>query len=106
MKEYKKKQLKRIRIALIQDSLKRTNYIVKNKIFKETGENFFFQPRIIPSDPELIKFHNNVIVTNDDILVANANPANCILVNLTKDIFKIIFNDIAITPFIIGVFVS
>ena len=71
MKEYRKLQLKRIRIALILDSVKRTNYIVKNKIFKETGENFFFQPRIIPSDPKLIKFHNNVIVTSNVTFVTH-----------------------------------
>ena len=71
MKEYRKKQLKKIRIALILDSKKRTNYIVKNKIFKEVGENFFFQPRIIPADPELIKFHNNVTVTSNVTFVTH-----------------------------------
>lgn len=64
MKTYKKKQLKRLRIALIFDSKKRTKYIVKHNIFKEVGENFFYQPRLIPSDPELIKFHNNVSVAS------------------------------------------
>lgn len=71
MKEHKKKQLKRIRVFLIQDSVKRTNYIVKNKIFKETGKNFFFQPRVIPSDPELIKFHDNVVVTSNVTFVTH-----------------------------------
>lgn len=64
MKKYTKKQLKRLRIALIFDSKKRTRYIVKHNIFKSVGENFFFQPRMIPSDPELIKFHNNVSVAS------------------------------------------
>lgn len=71
MKEYKKLQFKRLRIALMQDSKKRTDYIIKNKIFKQTGENFFFQPRIIPSDPKLIKFHNNVIVTSNVTFVTH-----------------------------------
>lgn len=65
MKEYKKKQWQRIRIALILDSDKRNRYIVKHKVFKNVGDNFFFQPRVIPSDPELISFHNNVIVTSN-----------------------------------------
>lgn len=65
MKPYRKDQLKKIRIALILDSKKRTNYIIKHNIFGQVGENFFFQPRIIPSDPKLIKFHNNVTVTSN-----------------------------------------
>lgn len=64
MKSYTKKQLRRIRIALIFESKKRTKYIIKKKVFKSVGENFFFQPRFIPSDPELIKFHNNVTVAS------------------------------------------
>lgn len=71
MKKYQKKQLIRIRIALILNSIKRTNYIVNKNIFKEVGENFFFQPRIIPSDPELIKFHNNVTVTSNVTFVTH-----------------------------------
>lgn len=65
MKEYTKKQLKRLRVALIFESHKRTNYIVKHKLFKEVGKNFFFQPRFLPSDPELIKFHDNVYVASN-----------------------------------------
>lgn len=64
MKEYTKKQLRRFRIALIFESKKRTKYIIKKKVFKSVGENFFYQPRFIPSDPELIKFHNNVTVAS------------------------------------------
>jgi len=64
MKGYTKKQLRRIRIALIFESKKRTKYIIKKRVFKSVGENFFFQPRFIPSDPELIKFHNNVTVAS------------------------------------------
>lgn len=71
MKEYKKKQWQRIRIALILDSAKRNRYIKKHHIFKSVGENFFFQPRIIPSDPELICFHNNDIVTSNVTFVTH-----------------------------------
>ena len=71
MKEYKKLQWKRIRVALIMDSDKRTNYIVKKNIFQSVGDNFFFQPRVIPSDPKLVKFHNNVIVTSNVTFVTH-----------------------------------
>ena len=65
MKDWTKNQLHRLRIALMINSDKRNKYIIKHKIFKDIGENFFFQPRIIPSDPKLIKFHNNDIVTSN-----------------------------------------
>lgn len=55
----------RIRIALIGDALRRTKYIVKHKVFAEVGDNFFFQPRIIPINAKHIKFHNNVAVASN-----------------------------------------
>ncbi len=71
MRRYKKDQLKKIRIYLILDSMKRTKYIIKHDIFKEVGKNFFFQPRKIPADPKLIKFHNNVVVTSGVLFITH-----------------------------------
>lgn len=65
MKYYTKNQWHRLRIAMIINSDKRNKYIIKHNIFKSVGDNFFFQPRFIPSDPKLIKFHNNDIVTSN-----------------------------------------
>lgn len=65
MKSYVKRQLLRLRVYLIFDAKKRTNYIIKKNIFYNVGENFFFQPRKLPSDPKLIKFGNNVSVASD-----------------------------------------
>ena len=65
MKFYTKKQLTRLRIALIFESKKRTKYIVKKNIFHHVGKNFFFQPRFIPADPKLISFHDNVVVASN-----------------------------------------
>lgn len=82
MKSYTKNQLKRLRIALMLNSDKRNAYIKKHDIFRSMGENVFFQPRIIPSDPKLIKFHNNIIVTsnvtfvNHDIFDLGLNRLN------------------------------
>lgn len=69
MKEYTKKQLMRLRVALIFESGKRNRYLKKHKIFREMGDNVLFQPRIIPSDPELIKIHNNVVVGSNTTFV-------------------------------------
>lgn len=71
MKEYKKKQWQRLRIALLLDSNKRNQYIIKHHIFKSVGKNFFFQPRVIPSDPELVLFHDNDIVTSNVTFVTH-----------------------------------
>ena len=56
---------KRARIALMRSALTRTDYIVKHHLFAQVGENFFFQPRIIPINAEYIKFHNNVAVASN-----------------------------------------
>ncbi len=87
MKKYKLKQLKRLRVYFIFDSYKRTRYLIKNKIFKEVGKNFFFQPRKIPSDPELIKFHDNVVVTSG-VVFMNHDITNIMLNNKGKKYYK------------------
>ncbi len=55
----------RLRIALIGDAEKRTQYIVRHHIFSEVGENFFFQPRVVPINAKHIKIHNNVAVASN-----------------------------------------
>lgn len=86
MKQYQKIQMQRIRVALILNSKKRNDYIRKHQIFKEIGDNFFFQPRIIPADPKLIKFHNNIIVTSNVTFVTH-DIFNIGLNNLNKGMF-------------------
>ena len=71
MKVWTKNQLKRLRISLIVNSDKRNQYLKKHEISKEMGENVFFQPRVIPSDPKLIKFHNNIVVTSNVTFVCH-----------------------------------
>ena len=82
MKSYVKKQLIRMRVYLIFDGIKRTEYIKKKNLFYSVGSNFFFQPRILPSDPKLIKFGNNVTVAsnvtfiNHDLIYRTLNFLN------------------------------
>jgi acetyltransferase-like isoleucine patch superfamily enzyme len=71
MKPWTKNQLKRLRIALMINSDKRNKYLKKHNIFGAMGDNVFFQPRLIPSDPKLIRFHNNVIVTSNVTFVTH-----------------------------------
>lgn len=86
MKKYNKKQLKRIRVYFIFDAYKRTKYLVKHKVFKDVGTNFFYQPRKIPSDPELIRFHNNVVVTSGVVFMTH-DITNLMLNNMNKDYY-------------------
>lgn len=54
----------KIKMYLMPNAIKRTKYLIKKKFFKSVGENFFFQPRIIPDEPKLISFGNNVVVAS------------------------------------------
>ena len=87
MKSYTKKQLKRLRIALIFESNKRTKYIVKHNIFKSVGKNFFFQPRFIPSDPEFISFGDNVVVASNVTFITH-DVSHLMLNNLSDEKFS------------------
>ena len=58
MKYPHKMRLLRLRLYLIPDVYKRTEYLIKKNVFASVGKNFFFQPRVIPAEPKLIKFHD------------------------------------------------
>lgn len=55
----------RLRIAVIPGAIERTKIIIKKKIFAEVGDNFFFQPRIVPLNAEYIHIHNNVAIASN-----------------------------------------
>ena len=71
MRRYKKDQLRKILLYLVLDSKTRTKYLVKHNVFAGVGKNFFFQPRKIPADPKLIKFHDNVVVTSGVLFITH-----------------------------------
>lgn len=58
------KYFTKIKMYLIPNTDKRTKILIKKGIFKSVGENFFFQPRILPDEPKLISFGNNVVVAS------------------------------------------
>lgn len=55
----------KLKLYLIKDANKRTKLIIKKNIFKSVGKNFFFQPRILPDEPKLISFGDNVVVASN-----------------------------------------
>ena len=74
----------RLRIALMRSALTRTKYIVKKKLFAEVGDNFFFQPRIMPINAEYIRFHNNVAVASN-VTFINHDVIQKVFNNLDKE---------------------
>lgn len=86
MKPWTKNQLRRLRILCILNSDKRNTYLKKHQIFYGMGENVFFQPRVIPSDPKLILFHNNIVVTSN-VTFVNHDVFDLGLNRLGKGIF-------------------
>lgn len=51
-----------IGLNLQRGAFARGAYLKKHRILAEVGDCVRFQPRIVPLYPELIKFHNNIMV--------------------------------------------
>ena len=58
------KYITKIKMYLIGNADKRTKLLIKKNLFRKVGKNFFFQPRIIPDEPKLISFGDNVSVAS------------------------------------------
>lgn len=59
----KKRLLQTIGLATKRGAGKRGRYLKEKNIFAFVGENVHFQPRLVPLYPELIKLHNNIMVS-------------------------------------------
>lgn len=57
-----KRLFQTLMLYLHRGSKSRAQYLKENHIFSAVGENFGYQPRVIPLYPELIRFHDNVFV--------------------------------------------
>ncbi|MCI6997565.1 MAG: acyltransferase [Eubacterium sp.] len=53
----------RLKVAIMMNSFKRADYLKKLDIFKQIGNGFFFASRKLPTEPYLIKIHDNVHVS-------------------------------------------
>lgn len=54
---------RQIRMLMIRNGWKKMAYIKRNKIFAEVGENCYYQSNILPAEPFLVHFHNNVAIS-------------------------------------------
>lgn len=61
----------KLKLYLIPNADKRTKLLIKKDVFKHVGKNFFFQPRIIPDEPKLISFGDNVVVASNVTFVTH-----------------------------------
>lgn len=76
--------LQKLHFFCIPSSSGRVKYIKKHQIFDACGENFFFQPRKLPSDPKFIRFHNNVSVAAD-VTFVNHDVIYLVLRNMDRN---------------------
>ena len=86
----------KIRCYLMFNGRKRTEYLVKKKIFKSVGDGFVFFPRKIPQDPQFISFHNNVVVATDVMFVNHDIIHEMFNVKCKKNEYKKFFQCIEI----------
>ena len=52
----------KIKCFLIRNGFRKAKYLKSKNVFKKMGDNCFWHPRILPSEPERIELHNNVVV--------------------------------------------
>ena len=53
-----------LNLLIRPNGLKKAAYLKKKNIFYEMGENCYFHPYNIPSEPKLLKLHNNVSIAS------------------------------------------
>lgn len=54
-----------------KDGFKKAKYLKEKKIFHKQGENCFYHPWNIPSEPFLISLHDNVIIASNVRLITH-----------------------------------
>lgn len=68
-KQFKKKEYNRfwimLRLLLLRRGEDRASFLKKQNVFAEMGENCFWHPKTLPSEPDLLTLHNNVNVASD-----------------------------------------
>ena len=67
----RKKRKKILLRLLFTSAYKRASYLKKQKVFGEFGDNNYWHPRNIPSEPWNVKIHSNVNVSNGVLFVTH-----------------------------------
>jgi len=83
-----KKQLIVLRLLLTRNPIKRANYLKKKNIFKEFGDDCWYQPIKIPTQPKLIKIGNNVKIATEVLFMEHDIIHNMFNKKNQTDIFR------------------
>lgn len=65
------RMLRKGRFMFIISGGDRARYMSRKGLVRGMGENVWFQPRALPNDPNLIRFHNNIVVASGVTFVAH-----------------------------------
>ena len=85
-----------IRLLFCFEGYKRANYIRKHNLFGHMGENCYYHPWKMPSDPKHIFIYDNVKVASD-VVFCNHDIANAMLNQMYRTTrFKYYLKDIVI----------
>lgn len=68
-KQFKKKEYNRLwimlKLLMLHRGEERAAFLKKGNVFGMMGENCFWHPKTLPSEPDLVFLHNNVNVASD-----------------------------------------
>lgn len=84
-----------LRLAICRDGFSRAKYLRRHHVLGSIGELCFFHPRRLPSEPDKLFLHNNVLVTADVVFVTHDITA-AMLNNIGSGEYKSIFGTIEI----------
>lgn len=60
-----KRRIILLRLQLCKDGKERCNMLKKNNVFAHIGEHCWYEPRRLPSEPQLVSLGNNVNIATD-----------------------------------------
>lgn len=89
------KMAKKFRFMFIVSGADRAQYMNKKSLTRGMGENVWFQPRAMPNDPNLIRFHNNVVVASgvtfvaDDLINQMIGRRNDLSMHINEDCIEV-----------------
>ena len=92
------KMFRKLRFMFTVDGYQRAAFIRDKKLFRSIGTGVFFQPRKLPNDPNLIAFHDNVVVASDVTFVNHdgihlvLNPKNGVKLPFTEGCIEVMDN--------------
>lgn len=84
------------RLIMLGGGTPRAEYLRKNNILGSIGENVFFQPYRLPSEPELLFIGNNVQITADVLFITHDIVCGMLNTKEQSEKYKILFKKIEI----------